>query len=534
MQTSGSGISSLLAVGTTFTGSGNLYCQWELSPGSRNALCILFPTIHTIMQCLSPKRTGFNEFISNITTVVVCLATNRVYNFTKMIFDGMVRNINTPTKTLTPRRLTRRAIRIAQSKALSPDADEPASLLRDNRQEEAFPTVFSLDAGQDRENIAKTFAIPYESSSRVPSLDAVEGSMQQRIHELIELCTSLQRQQSQMVAKIQDQDLKISRGIKDIEDELRADKSTELGSNDTKEMINVLSSMEATNIFSSGGAAASVFPVDVLPTAGVPTVSGCFPTVSAIFTTANVVIPYTRRSKGITIGSSQHMRIPIIRAKDKGKEKVIETEVPKKRKLQEQIDAQVAREMEEEFARENQRLSEQLTSVSEIARIHAEEELKIMIEGLDRSNKVIVKRLSKYEEAEAEADLSQFNKEDLHQLWTLVKETFSIKQAIRDKEKELWVELKRLFEPDFEDQLWTHHQAFMRDPLDWKLYDTCGIHHVSTKDQEIFMLVEKDYPLRKGLATMMIIQDEELFEASSLGIPTASYGDPHASAFSYG
>nr|GEZ82249.1 hypothetical protein [Tanacetum cinerariifolium] len=45
MQTPGSGISNLLEVGTTFTGSGNLYCQWELSPGSGNALCILFPTI---------------------------------------------------------------------------------------------------------------------------------------------------------------------------------------------------------------------------------------------------------------------------------------------------------------------------------------------------------------------------------------------------------------------------------------------------------------------------------------------------------
>nr|GEY21391.1 hypothetical protein [Tanacetum cinerariifolium] len=45
VQTSGSGISNLLAVGTTFTGSGNLYCQWELSPGSGNALYILFPTL---------------------------------------------------------------------------------------------------------------------------------------------------------------------------------------------------------------------------------------------------------------------------------------------------------------------------------------------------------------------------------------------------------------------------------------------------------------------------------------------------------
>nr|GFA31593.1 hypothetical protein [Tanacetum cinerariifolium] len=44
VQTLGSGISILLAVRTPSTGSGNLYCQWELSPSSGNALCILFPT----------------------------------------------------------------------------------------------------------------------------------------------------------------------------------------------------------------------------------------------------------------------------------------------------------------------------------------------------------------------------------------------------------------------------------------------------------------------------------------------------------
>nr|GEY22856.1 reverse transcriptase domain-containing protein [Tanacetum cinerariifolium] len=43
VQTPGSGISILLAVGTPSTGSENLNCQWELSPGSGNALCILFP-----------------------------------------------------------------------------------------------------------------------------------------------------------------------------------------------------------------------------------------------------------------------------------------------------------------------------------------------------------------------------------------------------------------------------------------------------------------------------------------------------------
>nr|GEY60038.1 hypothetical protein [Tanacetum cinerariifolium] len=66
----------------------------------------------------------------------------------------------------------------------------------------------------------------------------------------------------------------------------------------------------------------------------------------------------------------------------------------------------VAREIEEEFARENQRLSEQLVRDYEIARLYAEEELKIMIEGLNRSNEVIAKHLREYEQAEAEADLS--------------------------------------------------------------------------------------------------------------------------------
>nr|GEW59472.1 synaptobrevin, longin-like domain protein [Tanacetum cinerariifolium] len=50
--------------------------------------------IHTIMQCLSPKSTRFNKFSSNIATALICLATNRTYIFSKMIFDGLVKNVN--------------------------------------------------------------------------------------------------------------------------------------------------------------------------------------------------------------------------------------------------------------------------------------------------------------------------------------------------------------------------------------------------------------------------------------------------------
>nr|GFB25511.1 hypothetical protein [Tanacetum cinerariifolium] len=82
-------------------------------------------------------------------------------------------------------------------------------------------------------------------------------------------------------------------------------------------------------------------------------------------------------------------------------------------------------------------------------------------------------------------------------LWALVKESLSNRPPTSDKEMELWVELKRLYEPDNEDQLWTHTQNLMHAPVEWGLYDTCGVHHVTSRDKEIFMLVEKDYPLRK-------------------------------------
>nr|GFD57634.1 hypothetical protein [Tanacetum cinerariifolium] len=70
---------------------------------------------------------------------------------------------------------------IAQSKALPTAADEPASPLGDDSQGEAFPTISGLEAGQDTKNIIKTFALPHDSTPRVTSLDADEGSMQQQL-----------------------------------------------------------------------------------------------------------------------------------------------------------------------------------------------------------------------------------------------------------------------------------------------------------------------------------------------------------------
>nr|GFB14968.1 hypothetical protein [Tanacetum cinerariifolium] len=125
----------------------------------------------------------------------------------------------------------------------------------------------------------------------------------------MDLCTGLQRKQTEMASKINAQDLEISSlkaRIKLLEDKDKG--CVELSGDDAP----------------MKGRIVSVPLVAEVSTVGVPTVSGLVPTVSAIFTTASVVTPYSRRSR-------------VSSTKDKGKEKMVESDTPKKKKLQEQF-----------------------------------------------------------------------------------------------------------------------------------------------------------------------------------------------------
>ncbi|GKF32607.1 hypothetical protein Tco_0102405, partial [Tanacetum coccineum] len=298
---------------------------------------------------------------------------------------------------------------ISQSKVPSPGADETASPSGDDR-------ATSLDAGHDRENIAKTSAIPDEASPRVTSLGGGEGSMQQKLTKLMYICTSLQRQHSLMEEKIQSQDLEITQlktRIKILEDnekmregfaqedapntggmdqgEYLVEKSTDKGSESTGEMANVLSTLEATNILASGGSKSVFTTASTGVSPDVATASGSFPT-TAVFTTASVATPrVTRSSRGIVIELSSPIFVNIssISKKVKGKGIMTEPEKPSKENVLDQISAQLAKELEEEFALEDQRIREQADRDSEIFRIHAQQELDMMIAELDKSNEMV-------------------------------------------------------------------------------------------------------------------------------------------------
>nr|GEY00835.1 hypothetical protein [Tanacetum cinerariifolium] len=90
--------------------------------------------------------------------------------------------------------------------------------------------------------------------------------------------------------------------------------------------------------------------------------------------------------------------------------------------------------------------------------------------------------------------LKDFDRKDLDALWRLVKERFSIAMPTVDKEKALWVELKRLFEPDADDVIFS----------------------LTIRRHDMYMLAEKDYPLTNGIMTLMLSTRLQVEEDSEM------------------
>nr|GEV12529.1 hypothetical protein [Tanacetum cinerariifolium] len=139
--------------------------------------------------------------------------------------------------------------------------------------------------------------------------------------------------------------------------------AAERASEDTKEMAIILTTIDAAIVLVSGTTevptGSGSIPTDGPSADEVPTGSDVVPTASLVFATATV------------------------------------------------IDAQITRELKEQLEREDQRRSEQIAADEEITRIHAEEELQIMIDGLDRSNEVISKHLAEYEQAATDLTIGE-------------------------------------------------------------------------------------------------------------------------------
>nr|GFB90697.1 hypothetical protein [Tanacetum cinerariifolium] len=98
--------------------------------------------------------------------------------------------------------------------------------------------------------------------------------------------------------------------------------------------------------------------------------------------------------------------------------------------------------------------------------------------------------------------LKKFNIEDLEDLYNLVKAKYGSTRPVEELDLLLWGDLKTMFESHIEDQVWKKQHGYR--VLEWKLYDSCGVHSLRMQSVHIYLLVEKKYPLTAPTLTDML------------------------------
>ncbi|GJY56281.1 hypothetical protein Tco_0455396 [Tanacetum coccineum] len=415
---------------------------------------------HTILQCLSAKTTTWNEFCSTMSFAIIYLATNQKFNFSKYIFESMVKNLDNAGKFLMYQRV---------GKGFS------------GRETPLFPTMVVQNQAKMGEGSAKP-TNPHHTPA------------------IIQPSTS------------QPQKKKISRRPKrkDTEVPQPSGPTTNVANKDVNEEMDDSLVRAATT--KGYGRLESSYEVNV----------------------------WVRRS--IHTGTKAKWIMV--------EEPVVEQVKPMKRLKQMRLDEELAfklqaeEEEEERLAREKAKQ----TASSRARRIETDAEKARLFFGGRKSKKAesgditrekfkecrikleqeSIQNLQKEVDDDQEnTELSKLNGshshiwkeeisvdviplatsriqplEDLETLYKLVKAKYRLTRPVEDLDLILYGDLKTMFEPNVEDQVWKYQDNYK--VLDWKFYDSCGVHSLRMQHVYIHMLVEKKFPLKPSTITDML------------------------------
>ncbi|GJX94648.1 putative ribonuclease H-like domain-containing protein [Tanacetum coccineum] len=127
--------------------------------------CLPNATIFEQLTLMGSKTTAWNEFSSTMASAIICLARNQKFNFSKYIFESMVKNLDNVSGNFfmypRSRRSKRKDTNVPQPGGPTTKvADEAVNKEIDDSLKRAATTATGLDAEQYRGNIDKTQSKP--------------------------------------------------------------------------------------------------------------------------------------------------------------------------------------------------------------------------------------------------------------------------------------------------------------------------------------------------------------------------------------
>ncbi|GJX83619.1 ribonuclease H-like domain-containing protein [Tanacetum coccineum] len=352
--------------------------------------CLPTASIFPKLERMGAKTIAWNEFSSTMAFAIICLATNQTFNFSKYIFDNMVKHLEGGVKFLMyPRRVTPLfpIMMIQSSEDMGKDSAAPSDSTPIISQPSSFKPQKKKLRRKQRKYSGPTEPDTNEAHVSTPSYDPPQsGEDSMQLSKLMNLCTSLQEKvldlekakttQAKEIASLKKRVKQLERrrklrtlGFKRLRKErttedLDADAEVTLVNetqemNDDNLMFDIVSVATTTKLIPVSAAevvtTASVEIPDTLTL--VQTLIEIKTTKPKLVTTAVTIVTSVRpRAKGIifhdqeeqvptstkTFSSSQS-QLPHV--KDRSKGKMVEPKNPLKKKDQIALDEEMARNL---------------------------------------------------------------------------------------------------------------------------------------------------------------------------------------------
>nr|GEU52651.1 hypothetical protein [Tanacetum cinerariifolium] len=385
--------------------------------------------IHTILQCMSTKRMSWNEFSSSMALAVICLLTGRKFNFSKYIFDSLVRNVERRNK------LKVSKLRILKRVGTSQRVDTSEDTVMDYVSKQG-KIIANIDANED---------------VTLADVDVVAKEVEVEKTAKIDENADVQGRQAESQAQIYQFNLKHADKVLSMQDD-------EVEPAELQEVVEVVTTTKLmTEVVTAANATITATTTSI--------------TVAAI----TAALSAAKRRKGVEIRDPEETATPSIiihsEPKSKDKRKGIMVEEPKPLKKQAQIEQDEAyrfnsnvaflektreqieeedsktlkrtSESQAEKAAKKQKLDEEVEELKKHLQIVPNDEDDVYTEATPLARKVPVVDYEIYTENNKpyykiiRADgspqlflsflslLKNFNREELEVLWQLVRERFA-------------------------------------------------------------------------------------------------------------
>nr|GEW48872.1 reverse transcriptase domain-containing protein [Tanacetum cinerariifolium] len=288
--------------------------------------------IHTILQCMSTKRTAWNEFSSSMASAVICLATGKKFNFSKYIFDSFVAPTPPPSPHQSP------IVQPSSPQQQPSPPSQPTAIFMDllNTLLETYTTLTRKVENLEQDKIAQALEIT-KLKQRVRRLEKKRKLKVSWLKRLKKVGTA-QRVKSSADTVMDDQE----------------DASKQKGQEESQAQVYHLDLEHAQKVLSMQDDEAE--PADLKEVIEVVTIAKLMTEVVTVAATTITAAPSTvRRRKGVVIRDPKETAIPSIivhsepKSKDKGKGILVEEPKPLKKQAQIEQDKAYARELETEL-----------------------------------------------------------------------------------------------------------------------------------------------------------------------------------------